>query len=177
MNKLIGLVASTLGVKQVFSSSYYPQGHGHIENVHNFMKIYIWKHIPYELACEEVVQIACAAYNCVPIKHSKESRFFLIFGRDVYTPLVHLLNPKHRYVGNVKSLDGLWDSSVLVIHYILLPRERWADKFLTYPIPEFNVADEVLVRNHTWDVWNPIWCCLWSGTSDWKTNGINGWEW
>ena len=27
--------------------------------------------------------------------------------------------------------------------------------FLVYPVPEFNVGDKVLVRNHTRDVWDP----------------------
>ena len=40
-NKLFVQVASTLGMKQVFSSLYYQQSNWHIENVHNFLKMCI----------------------------------------------------------------------------------------------------------------------------------------
>ena len=48
-----------------------------------------------------------------------------------------------------------WDIDAIAIHNTTLYRERQADKFLTYPVPEFNVWDKVLVRNHTKDDWNP----------------------
>ena len=49
-NKLFAQVAFTLGIKEVFSSPYYPQDNGCIENVYNFQKMCIWKHVPSELA-------------------------------------------------------------------------------------------------------------------------------
>ena len=42
----------------------------------------------------------------------------------------------------------------LVIHNNKLSRERQSDMFLTYYIPEFHVADKVLVRNHARDMWD-----------------------
>ena len=56
-------VASTMGMKQVFSSPYYPQGNGCNENVHNILKTCIWKHVSSELAWYEVVHIAFADYH------------------------------------------------------------------------------------------------------------------
>ena len=59
-----------------------------------------------------------------------------MFGRDAYMLLVHLLNPKIRYMGDDKILpavDVLTDIA-LTMHNIKLPRERQADQFLTYPI-------------------------------------------
>ena len=44
--------------------------------------------------------LACAAYNFIPNEHSKESPFFLMFGRDPILPLNTLLGPKMRYLGN-----------------------------------------------------------------------------
>ena len=44
-----------------------------IEIVLNFLKMCLWKHVPSELAWDEVTHIACAAYNFVPNMHSKES--------------------------------------------------------------------------------------------------------
>ena len=44
-NKSFAQVASTLEMKQIFSSPYYPQGDGHIENVNNLLKACIQKHV------------------------------------------------------------------------------------------------------------------------------------
>ena len=43
----------------------------------------------------------------------------------------------------------------LAIFNIKLSQERLADQCLTYPIPEFNDGDKVLVWNHTRGVWDP----------------------
>ena len=84
------------------------------------------------------------------------STFFLMFRRDANTLLVQFLNPKLRYVGNesLLVLDAPSDMYALVIHNIKLSRKRQSDTFMTYPIPEFNVGDKVLIRNHTRDTWD-----------------------
>ena len=54
--------------------------------------------------------LACAAYNFIPNEHSKESPFFLMFGRDPVLPLNTLLESKIRYMGNdinVLSLEAM----------------------------------------------------------------------
>ena len=105
-------VASTSRMKKVLSSPSDPWDNGHIENVHNFLKKWMWKHVSSEHTWDEVAHIACAADNFVPDKHSKESTFFLMFGWDAYTPLVKLLNLNLRYVCNNMNLlvlDTLWD--------------------------------------------------------------------
>ena len=53
-----------------------------------------------QLEWDVVVPLPCAAYNFVPNKHSRESPFFLMFGRDPVLPLNTLLSPKMRYLGN-----------------------------------------------------------------------------
>ena len=78
-----------------------------------------------QLAWDEVAHIAYAAYDFVPKEHSKESKFSLMFGKDVYTPPVQL-NQKIRYMGDTKSLlalDALRDMYTLAIHNIKLSRE------------------------------------------------------
>ena len=97
-------VISTLGMKQVFN---FPWGNLYIENVHNVLKIHIQKHVFCNLAWDEVVNIAYAAYNFVPNEHLKEIAFFLMCWKDSCTPLVQSLNPKLRYIGNEKSLLAL----------------------------------------------------------------------
>ena len=87
-NKLFPQVASTIGIKHVFSSPYYPEGSGHNANAQNFLKTYMQKHMSTELAWDEVVTIACATYNCILNEHSKDSAFFFMFGRDACMLLV-----------------------------------------------------------------------------------------
>ena len=38
-------------------------------------------------------------------------------------------------------LDALWDIYILTIHYIRLSKEKQADQFLTYPVPELNTGE------------------------------------
>ena len=53
-----------------------------------------------QLEWDDLVPLACAAYNFIPNEHSKESPFFLMFGRDPFLFLNTLLEPKVRYMGN-----------------------------------------------------------------------------
>ena len=98
-----------------------------------------------KLTWDEVVHIACAACNFIPNRHSKESVFFLMFGKGC------MLNPKISYMSDDKSffpLNVLRDSYALVIHNIKLSRERLQNQFPTYPIPEFCVGEKVIIRHH-----------------------------
>ena len=61
-------------------------------------------------------------------------------------PLLQLLNPKLRDLGNDESLlalDALQDIYTLSVHNIKFSLERQEDKFLTYPVSDFNVRDSV----------------------------------
>ena len=53
------------------------------------------KHISKTMEWDEVVHLATAAYNFFPNEHSRESPFFLMFGRDPRIPLNTLLQPKN----------------------------------------------------------------------------------
>ena len=59
-----------------------------------FLKACISKHIAPQLEWDDLVPLACAAYNFIPNEHSKESPFFLMFGSDPVLPLNTLLNLK-----------------------------------------------------------------------------------
>ena len=68
------------------------------------------KHVASQLEWVVLVPLACAPYNVIPNEHSKESPFFLMFGRDPVLPLNTLLGPKIRYLGsdiNVLSLEAM----------------------------------------------------------------------
>ena len=56
---------------------------------------------------DEVVPLACAAYNFLPNEYSRESPFFLMFGRDPILPLNNLIKPEVRYLGNDENILSL----------------------------------------------------------------------
>ena len=100
-NKIFEQIAKELGVvHKLYTPPYHPASSGRIEGFHAFLKACIAKHIAPQLEWDDLVSLACAAYNFIPNEHSKESPFFLMFGRDPVLPLNTLLEPKIRYLGN-----------------------------------------------------------------------------
>ena len=84
-----------LGVKhKIYLPPYRPQPNGRIESFHYFLKACISKHITPQKEGDDVVPLACMVYNFLPNEHSKESPFFLMFGRDAILPLSKLLQPQ-----------------------------------------------------------------------------------
>ena len=58
-------------------------------------------------------------FRILPGIHSKESLFFLLFGRDPQTPLRKLLIPKIRYLGDERGLLDLE-----AVRYALAPPRK-----------------------------------------------------
>ena len=110
-NQLFEKIAKELGVKyKIYTVPYRPSSNGHIEGFRNFLKACISKHVSPQLYWTSVIPLACAAYNFLLNEHSKESPFFLMFGRDAVFPLNSLLSPQMHYLGNdlnVLSLEAL----------------------------------------------------------------------
>ena len=110
-NKIFEQVAKELGVKyKLYTPPYHPASNGRIEGFHTFLKACIAKHVIPQLEWDVLVPLACAAHNFIPNEHSKESPFFLMFGRDPVLPLNTLLGPRMRYLGNninVLSLEAM----------------------------------------------------------------------
>ena len=110
-NKIFEQIAKELGVVyKLYTPPYHPASNGRIEGFHVFLKACISKHIAPQLEWDDLVPLACAAYNFIPNEHSKESPFFLMFRRDPVLPLNTLLEPKVRYLGNdinILSLDAM----------------------------------------------------------------------
>ena len=110
-NKIFEQVAKELGiVYKLYTPPYHPASNGRIEGFHAFLKACISKDISPQLEWDDLVLLACAAYNFIPNEHSKESPFFLMFGRDPVLPLNTLLEPKIRYMGNdinILSLEAM----------------------------------------------------------------------
>ena len=75
---------------------------------------------------DEVCSLATAAYNFLPNEHSKESPFFLMFGRDPRLPLTEVFKLRMRYLGNEDtflSLEALKNMYLLVAQNLKKARE------------------------------------------------------
>ena len=110
-NKIFEQVAKELGVEcKLYTPPCHLASNCRIEGFHAFLKACIAKHVVPQLEWDVLVPLACAAYNFIPNEHSKESPFFLMFGRDPVLPLNTLLGPKMKYLGNdikVLSLEAM----------------------------------------------------------------------
>ena len=157
-NKIFEQVAKELGVVyKLYTPPYHPASNGRIEGFHAFLKACISKHIAPQLEWDDLVPLACAAYNFIPNEHSKESPFFLMFGRDPVLPLNTLLEPKIRYLGNdfnVLSLDAMKNMFEIAATNLKLARERGDPQ--DQPLSnKLQPGDTVLVQNHVKGPFDP----------------------
>ena len=78
---------------------------------------------------DEVCTLATAAYNFLPNEHSRESPFFIMFGRDPKLPLAELFQHKLRYLGTdetILSLQALRNMYLIIAENLRKARERSA---------------------------------------------------
>ena len=146
-------LAKELGVKyKIYTAPYPPSSNHCIEGFHNFLKACISKHVSPQLDWTSVIPLACAAYNFLPNEHSKESPFFLMFGRDAVLPLTSFLSPQMRYLGNdlnVLSLEALKNMFHIATENLCHARIR-CDSTLPKQLPHhFTEGDTILMKNHT----------------------------
>ena len=158
-NQLFEKIAKELGVKhKIYTALYRPSSNGHIEGFHNFLKACIYKHVSPKLDWTSVIPLACAAYNFLPNEHSKESPFFLMFGRDAVLPLNSLLLPQMHYLGNdlnVLSLEALKNMFHVATENLRRACHR-RDSTLPKQFPHhFTAGDTVLIKNHTAGPFDP----------------------
>ena len=114
------------------------------------------KHITAQLEWDDVVPLACTAYNFFPNEHSRESPFFLMFGRDPLIPLNKLLRPKLRYLGNdegILSLEALQNIYQLVVTNLKIAREKRQPS--TIVDSKLKEGDLVLIKDHTAKTFKP----------------------
>ena len=157
-NKIFEQVAKELGVVyKIYTPPYHPASNGRIEGFHAFLKACISKHISPQLEWDDLIPLACAAYNFMPNEHSMESPFFLMFGRDPVLPLNTLLEPKIRYMGNdinIISLDTMKNLYEIVATNLKLAREK-GDPQEQPPPTKLQPGDTVLIQNHTKGPFDP----------------------
>ena len=94
-NKMSEQICKELGLEyKVYTPPYHPVLNGRIEGFHAFLKACIAKHVAPQLEWDALISLGCVMYNFIPNDNSKESPFFLMFGRDPVLPLNTLLGPK-----------------------------------------------------------------------------------
>ena len=104
-----------------------------------------------QLEWDDLIPLAYATYNFIPNEHSKESPFFLMFGRDHILPLNTLLGLKMRYLGNdmnILSLEAM--KNIFEIAATNLKMVRKKGDLENNPLPtKLQPRDTVLVQNNT----------------------------
>ena len=84
-NKILEHVVKELGVvHKLYTPPYHPASNGRMEGFHAFLKACIAKHIAPQLEWDDLVPLACTAYNFMPNEHSKESPFSCLEGTPSY---------------------------------------------------------------------------------------------
>ena len=110
-----------------------------------------------QLKLDVLVPLACAAYNFIPNEHSKESPFFLMFGRDPVLPLNTLLGPRMRSLGNdinILSLEAMKNMFEIAATNLKMEQERGDPK--DNPLStKLQPGDTVLVQNHVRGPFDP----------------------
>ena len=94
---------------------------------------------------DDFTDLATAAYNFVPNVTSKESPFFLMFGRDPYMPLNKLLSQAMKYLGTDEGIPNLEALQSLLQ---MTTNSKRNQSFKPMKPHDFKVSDLVLVRNH-----------------------------
>ena len=142
---------------KLYTLPYHPASNGQIEGFHAFPKACIAKHVAPQLEWDVLVPLACAAYNFIPNEHSKESPFFLMFGRDPVLPLNILLGPKMRYRGNdvnILLLEAIKNMFEIATTNLKMAQNRRDPENDPRPI-KLQPGNTVLVCNHTKGPFDP----------------------
>ena len=148
-NELFTQVAKELGVEyKIYTPPYHPQSNGRIEGFHNFLKACLSRHVSSRLEWDNVVLLACAAYNFMPNEHSKGSPFFLMFGREALLPLHTLFKPSVRYLGMMKISFPLKNIYQIVAENLKKARQR--SSHINHLQPhKIQPDDSVMIKDHT----------------------------
>ena len=146
-----GLQNSLECERKIYSPPYWPQSNGIIKGFHKFLKSCLAKHISRHREWDDVVPLATALYNWLPNQHSKESPFFVMFGRDALTNLSQLTKPNLRYMGTedlILDLELMSNIFQTQIHNLRMARECVIEGQQPITRPNIEVGDLVLVRDH-----------------------------
>ena len=99
-NKFWDQVFKDTRMSHLTSPIYSPQCNGRIEGFHKFLKATIGKQLHRGLEWDDVIPQATSAYNFFPTESSKESPFFLMFGRQPAVKHMLLDSESTKYLGD-----------------------------------------------------------------------------
>ena len=154
-NKLFKEVVTKLGTEfSIHLPPYRPQSNGKIEGFHRFLKVCIAKHINHGLEWDELTPMAKACYNFFPNCSTRESAFFIMFGRDPINKLNMMLHAARRYFhddNGLPNLEALKNIYQAVAQQLLNSRERYIKKHHNQQpsVPQLQAGDLILIKNHT----------------------------
>ena len=145
----------------IHSPPYRPQSNGKIEGFHRFLKACIGKHINHGLEWDELTPMATACYNFFPNCNTRESAFFVMFGRDPIHKLNMLLHSARRYFhddNGLPNLEALKNIYQVVAQQLLNSRECYMKKHHNQQQSESPVqaGDLILIKDHTAKSFQPL---------------------
>ena len=159
-NKLFEQVAQELGIEhKVYSPPYHPASNGRIEGFHSFLKACLAKHILSSLECDKMVHLVCSIYNFLPNEHSRETPFFLMFGRDLRIPLNDLLRPCITYLGmdeSILSLQAMRNIYKMVTHNLETAHKHLEKEAKKYPT-RVKTEDLIMLKRHDKKAFEPVY--------------------
>ena len=160
-NKLFKEVVAKLGMEMsIYSPPYRQQSNGKTEGFHRFLKSCITKHINHRLEWDKLTPMATACYNYFPNCSTRESAFFLMFGRDPVNKLNQMLHEARRYFhddNGIPDLEALKNIYQVVAQQLLNSRECYMKKHHNQKPVESPVklGDLILMVNHTAKAFKP----------------------
>ena len=161
-NMLFNEVIKKLGTEfSIHSPPYRPQSNGKIEGFHRFLKTCIGKHINHGLEWDELTPMATACYNFFPNCNTRESAFFIMFGRDLINKLNMLLHSARRYFhdNGLPNLEALKNIYQVVAQQLLNSREHYVKKHHSQQRSESLVqaGDLILIKDNTAKSFQPLY--------------------
>ena len=109
------------------------------------------KHVSKSLDWDLVIPLACTAYHFLPNEHSKESSFFLMFGRDPIVPLNLLSMPTIRYLGNnenILSIEALKNMYQLIASNLKQAQKK-RDTIAPIADRKLSEGDSILLKDQS----------------------------
>ena len=100
--EIIDLLSAELNIHRVTTSPFHPQSNGRVEASHKTINSVIAKALEGQdhRNWDTYVPTAVLAINCSVSETTKQSPFFVVYGRDPQLPMDTLLGPKQRYMGD-----------------------------------------------------------------------------
>ena len=92
------------GIERMFSAPHHPQSNSKLEVFHKYLKPTLKKLCEKDLSSsDKYLNQVLAGYRVTPNLATADTSFFLVYGRDPNLPLLKLLEPTQRFLGDPHS--------------------------------------------------------------------------